>query len=152
MIAPARPPLVVGLGYPDGGDDAVGLSVAARLSTSGIQAVQITDPAELVPLLAEVDRAVIIDAVAGPWPPGTVIHMRGATLARHAPKASVSSHGMSLAGALALARVLGSAADVHLVGIAIEPPHGFSPALSSEVAAAVDTAAARVQALIAGAD
>lgn len=157
--------LVVGIGQAFGGDDAVGLAVAERLRTQGIQTVVVPDGAALVDALAEVERAVIIDAVAGGGPPGTVLHLEGDELAGRAGAVPVSSHGLSVADAVAVARALGGAAEVHLIGVAIEPGAcspagtigagaataigaGAAAALGAEVAAAVDEAAARVRALL----
>lgn len=143
-----RPTLVVGIGQPLGGDDAVGLAVAERLRTDGIPARSVTDGAALVDALAGSERAVIIDAVAGGGPAGTVLHLRGDELCARAGAVPVSSHGLSVADAVAVARALGGAAEAHLIGIAIEPPAGAATSLSAAVAAAVETAAARVRALV----
>jgi hydrogenase maturation protease len=152
--------LVIGIGQPLGGDDAVGLAVAERLRTEGIQAWTVTDGAELATALAGAERAVIIDAVAGGGPAGSVLHLRGDELCGLAGAVPVSSHGLSVADAVALARALGGASEAHLIGVAIEPRAwgatslgaGVSPgattSLSAEVAAAVETAAARVRALL----
>lgn len=142
------PTVVVGIGQPLGGDDAVGLAVAERLRTEGIPARSVTDGAALVDALAGSERAVIIDAVAGGGPAGTVLHLRGDEISARAGAVPVSSHGLSVADAVAVARALGGAAEAHLIGIAIEPPAGAATSLSAAVAAAVETAAARVRALV----
>lgn len=143
-----RATLVVGIGRPSGGDDAVGLAVAERLRTTGIQASSVTDGAALAEALAAGERAVIIDAVAGGGPPGTVIHLDGDALASRAGGVPVSSHGISVADAVALARALGGAKEVHLIGVAIDPSACAAASLGAEAAAAVEPAAARVRALL----
>ena len=166
-----RATVVVGIGQPLGGDDAVGLVVAAHLRTTGIQATSVEDGAALAELLSTAERAVIIDAVVGAGPPGTVIHLRGDELTElatsgiaRASAAPLSSHGLSVALAVSIARALGGAAEAHLVGIAIAPPrdvrqslprdvrqslpHTASASLSEPVAAAVELAAARVRELL----
>jgi hydrogenase maturation protease len=154
--------LVIGIGQPLGGDDAVGLAVAERLRTEGIQTRTVTDGAELATALAGAERAVIIDAVAGGGPAGSVLHLQGDELCGLAGAVPVSSHGLSVADAVALARALGGASEAHLIGVAIEPRDvrqsppraweatspGAGASLSAEVAAAVETAAARVRALL----
>jgi hydrogenase maturation protease len=141
--------LVVGIGQPLGGDDAVGLAVAERLRTDGIRAHAVGDGAALVDLLAGAARAVIIDAVVGAGPPGTVVHLRGEELEGQAAGATpVSSHGLSVAAAVATARALGGAAEAHLVGVAIDPPRDAATSLSREVAAAVEVAALRVREIL----
>lgn len=140
--------LVVGIGQPFGGDDAVGLAVAEKLRTMGIPACTVPDGAALATALAGAERAVIIDAVAGGGPAGTVLHLSGDELCERAGAAPVSSHGLSVPDAVALARALGGAAETHLIGVAIEPREGVSTTLGPEVAAAVEIAAARVRALL----
>lgn len=146
--APAGRALVIGLGQPLGGDDAVGLGVAERLRSSGIPALAVSDTGALVDLLAGTDRAVIIDAVVGAGPAGTVVHLQDDELIAHAGAMPVSSHGLSVASAVAIARALGGAAEAHLVGISINPPSRLSSSLSNDVAAAVDSAAARVREIL----
>lgn len=140
--------LVVGIGRPSGGDDAVGLVVAERLRAMGVEARSVTDGAALAAALSTVERAVIIDAVAGGGVPGTVLHLSGDALEARAGAVPVSSHGLSVADAVALARALGGANTVHLVGVAIEPGACAAASLGAEAAAAVEPAAARVCALL----
>ena len=133
--AQGRAALIIGLGRDGAGDDAVGLHVARALA--GRFAVrELSDASALVPLL-ERERLVVVDAVVGPAP-GTVVQLDPVALA---DDPAVSSHGMAVGTALALARALYGAIDVAIVGIAIAPPvHG--PALSPEVSAAIAPAAA----------
>lgn len=153
----ANVPLVIGIGRPDGGDDAVGLLVAARLRAMGVDATSVTDGAALADALAGAERAVIIDAVATNGPAGEVLHLRGDEIVARAGAVPVSSHGLSVADAVALARALGGATELDLIGVAIEPkalsPASLSascPSLtpSQEVADAVERAAERARALV----
>lgn len=167
MTAPAPPradPLVVAIGQPFGGDDAVGLVVAERLRATGIPTRTVPDGAALTDLLSTVPRAILLDAVVGAGPPGTIVHLSGDALvdlasdprASHAGSRPVSCHGISVALAVSIARALGGAADVQLVGVAVDPPGplGESPVpgglttLSPGVAAAVDIAVLRVHELL----
>jgi hydrogenase maturation protease len=72
------PALVVGLGNPDRGDDAVGHTVARRLAAlrlPGIQLLEREDPTSLIDLWDGRDLAVVVDAVCSDSVPGTVVIM-----------------------------------------------------------------------------
>lgn len=140
--------LVVAIGQPFAGDDAVGLVIAERLRAEGVPAQSVADGAALVDALTGASRAVIIDAVVGGGPAGTVLYMSADELRARSGATPVSSHGLSVADALALASALGGAAEAHFVGVAIEPAAGASTSLSASVAAAVEPAAARVRELL----
>jgi len=133
-------PLVVGLGQPFGGDDRVGLVIAERLRNKGVRAISITDATLLVDMLVGAEKAIVIDAVVGSGAPGSVIEMEGDELASHGACAPVSTHGLSIAGAVAIAKTLGGAASVRFVGVLIRPPDRASTTLSPEVEAAVPAA------------
>ena len=157
-------PLVVAIGQPLGGDDAVGLVVAERLRTTGIPTRTVSDGSALAELLSTVPRAILLDAVVGAGPAGTIVHLSGDALVDLAsdPRASragsrpVSCHGISVALAVSIARALGGATDVQLVGVAVDPPGPLGEApvpgalttLSPAVAAAVDVAVLRVHDLL----
>ncbi len=144
--------LVIGLGSPDRGDDAVGAAVAARieaLALPGVRVVPLEDPMSLTVLWGGADAVVVIDAVASGGPPGTV-HVREAgvgalPLPTHAFTAAGrgGSHAFGLAGAVELSRTLGTLPRrVTLVGVEAGTfAHGpMSPA----VAARIDDAEAAV--------
>ena len=104
--------LVVGIGNPDRGDDAIGPMVAARvahLCLPGVDVVAEGEPLALVGLLAGHEDVVVVDAARSrPGPPGTVHVIRvGATpvLAGSAPV--LGSHGLGVVAAIELARALG---------------------------------------------
>lgn len=163
-------PSVFALGQALAGDDAGGLLVARRLRERGVAVREVPDGAALAGALAEVERAVVVDAVVGGGPAGAVVHLRGEELeglrgragagARRGPGAAgrgaVSSHGMSVPEAVAVARALGVTKEVELIGIAIDlpppvaDPTGPLPPVSDAVRAAIDEAAARVEAILAG--
>jgi hydrogenase maturation protease len=126
--------VIVGLGRDGAGDDAIGLHVARALADR-YAVRELSDASALVPLLETV-RVVIVDAVVG-LPPGTVARLDPDALAGYPP---VSSHGMAVATALALARTLYGAIDVAVVGIGIARP--ADGPLSPEIAAAIAPAAA----------
>ncbi len=145
-IARAGATLVVGLGRPMGGDDAVGLLVASRLQEQGIPALRVTDAASLIELLLVAERAIVLDGVVGGGPPGSIVTLTGDEVAGRGSAVPVSSHALSVAGAVAIARTLGGAAEVHVIGVSIPPPSG-SVDMSVEVRAAVEPAAERAREL-----
>lgn len=103
--------LVVGLGNPDSGDDGVGLAVATRLrAVAPGDTTVITCSGDVVGLLdmwKSRELVVLVDAVQSGSSPGTVIRYDivceepTVVLAPHA-----SSHGIGVAEAIELARVL----------------------------------------------
>jgi hydrogenase maturation protease len=148
---PAR---VIAIGQGAAGDDGVGFAVLDRLRADGVPAdVELRraeEDAALVTLLATPHPVVIVDAVLGS-PPGRVVDLDPAQLAA-AGLPPVSTHGLGVAQAIALARVLAPedvAPSIRIVGVTIERPQRYAQTLSAPVAAAVAPAAARVRALVA---
>ena len=154
--APRGGPLVVGLGSPDQGDDAVGLEVARAVEALGLPEVHTAvheDPTALMHLWEGFDVVVVVDAVMTGRPPGaiTVIEV-GAGRPQLPPEAWAATgrggtHAFGLATAVELARVLGRLPGrVTVVG---GEAAAFAPgtALSPEVAASVDDAVAIVGAV-----
>jgi hydrogenase maturation protease len=140
--------IVVGIGQLAAGDDGVGLVVARELAARGCAVRESADASILLALLEAGHRVVVVDAVAGGGPPGTVMQLDPAALGTG--PTPLSSHGLSVAEAIALARTLyGDAAVARLaiVGIAIERPAAHAVGLSPAVGAAVGPAAAFAAAL-----
>ncbi|MFN7972528.1 MAG: hydrogenase maturation protease [Acidobacteriota bacterium] len=129
---------VVGVGQEMAGDDGVGLAVAreaARRGIGGLSVVEAAEPSDLLPLFEEHTRVVIVDAFLGK-PEGEVRTLSADELSR--ARRPVSSHGITVAQAIDLARALhGGATEVRVVGIAIALVGGLDRALSPPVAAAV---------------
>jgi hydrogenase maturation protease len=141
---------IIAIGQRAAGDDAVGLAVLERLRQAelprGTELVEVGDGAALIPLLETRLTVIVLDAVVGPGPVGEVLELDADAL-EGASERPVSTHGVSVAQALALARVLSPdavAPSVSVVGVRIPPPHRYTEGLSSEVAAAVATAASLV--------
>lgn len=137
--ATGRRSLVIGLGTDERSDDGVGLDVARSLAHQGSCPAEVRAwPGELTGLV-ELWRGranvVVVDAVRSGRPAGTVHRweVRGpGTFPRSAP---VSTHGLSLAEVVELARVLGSLPD-RLVVYGVElgelgPGTGRSPAVAA---------------------
>lgn len=156
------PVLVVGLGHPDRGDDAVGLVVArevAEVVDAGMDVVEHEDPTDLPLLWAGRERVVVVDAVSSGRgvAPGTLHVLR--TGAGREPITDEAwsgtgrggTHAFGLAAAVELARALGRLPEeVTVVGIeACSFDHG-SPLLPA-VGAAVPAAVAAVLRAVSGA-
>lgn len=138
---------VIGIGQPAAGDDGVGGAVLDALRRlplpSGVVLSDARDPSAIIDLIEPSTPVVIVDAVLG-HPVGEVLSLGVEDLA---PRASrrVSSHGLSVPEAVALARTLGeegSVAPIHIVAVTIDRPlgaqHGLSPAVATAVPRAVE--------------
>ncbi|MGZ8744790.1 MAG: hydrogenase maturation protease [Nocardioides sp.] len=153
-------PLVIGLGSPDRGDDAVGRavtrSVAARLP--GVEAVEHEDPTGLLDLWEGRSPVVVVDAVCSGSPAGAVHWLEtgpsGPPVSSRAwthVRGRGSTHAVGLADMVELGRVLGRLPE-RLVIVGVEAAcfdHGAP--LTPEVAVAVPAAAERVCAAVAAA-
>ncbi len=114
--------LVVGIGNPTRGDDAVGPLVAARVARlllPGVEVVTYDEPLALVEHLAGREDVVVVDAARSvDARPGTVhvIRVGSAPLPREA--AALGSHGLGVVEAVELARALGRLPErLTLVGV-----------------------------------
>jgi hydrogenase maturation protease len=161
--SPRAQALVVGLGSPDRGDDAVGPTIAglvadrvAEHGPDGVLVVAREDPTALVDLMTGRRAVVIVDATRSGSPPGTVaVHdMRpdGPALPARTAPGPAGTHGLGLAASLELARALERLpARVTVVGVeAARFDHGVP--LSESVAAAIPEAVARCIDSLAGLD
>lgn len=144
---------VIGLGRSSGGDDGVGLAVLAALRKGGVpdgvELHETAEPGELVWLLASGAPVLLVDAVLGS-PAGEVVDLGPEDLAAGAAL-RVSSHGLGIADAIGLARVLNDGDGLPAIGIVavtITRPDRSQHGLSPEVAAAVPRAAERVLSLL----
>lgn len=147
--------LLVGVGSPFRGDDAVGLVVARAAGLevpSGIEVVEVADPSALVDLWDGVDHAVVVDATVSGQPAGTVTTLDVA----EAPLpttgwASGGTHALGLAAAVELARTLGRLPPrLHVVGVEVadtSPGETLSPSVAAAVPAAVAAALAALASL-----
>lgn len=138
--------LVIGVGHPDCGDDAAGRLVARKLRALGLRAVE--SPGEATALMqaweGEQD-VIVVDATLSGALPGTIQiwDAAGAPLARESFRCS--THGMGVAEAVGLARVLGRLpARLRIYGIEGRRFEPGSPP-SGEVLAAVEEAARRIR-------
>jgi hydrogenase maturation protease len=145
-------PLVIGLGSPDRGDDAVGPAVARAVAAlrPGLEVVEHEDPTALLDLWSGHSPVVVVDAVRSGAVVGT-LHLleTGAT----GPPLSAgawgraghrSTHAFGLAEMVELGRALGRLPDrLVVVGVEAEQFDHGAP-LTPRVAAATPVAAASV--------
>lgn len=149
--------LVVGLGAPDRGDDAVGPAVVhavAALDLPGVRVVEREDPTSLIDLWSEASFVVVVDAVVAGVPPGTIHVLEtgsdGPPLADSAwaDTGLGGTHAFGLAASVELARAL-HRLPPRLVVLGVEAArfdHGAP--LSDPVARAVPVVVSRVVALV----
>lgn len=143
--------LVVGLGNPHAGDDAVGVLVAdavARRALPGVRVVTHEDPTDLPLLWAGAEAVVVVDAVLSGRPVGTVVVLdeEGSL-----PVAAASgTHDFGLADAFALSRALGTLPArwvvVGVEGRSLTPGTPISDAVAAAVGDAADAVAASLRA------
>jgi hydrogenase maturation protease len=138
----------VGVGQRLAGDDGVGLAVIEHLRRSAlppeITIGEVREPSALIPMLEDTQgRLVIVDAVLAE-PAGEILNLDADALEARG-LASVSSHGLSVGQALALARATmtasASAPDVRVVAVTTGRPIRGTQGLSPAVAASVPRAA-----------
>jgi hydrogenase maturation protease len=147
--------LLVGLGSPDRGDDAVGPVVAgavAAFGLTGVTVVEQEDPTDLVLEWDAHELVVVVDAVVSGGVPGTVLVTEvGAEPVSPQTWAALGAggtHAFGLGEAVELARVLGRLpAQVRLVLVEAEHLTPGAP-LSDAVADAVPRAVEAVLAAL----
>jgi hydrogenase maturation protease len=137
---------VVGIGQRVAGDDGAGLAVIDELRCrkvpAGVELVEAGEDADLVSLLESDIPVILVDAVLAS-PPGAVLELTPADLAAGA-RPAVSSHGLGVARAVELARVLHGERfppRLEIVAIGVEMPGRHVDTLSAPVQAAVSRAA-----------
>jgi hydrogenase maturation protease len=145
--------VVIGMGNPHRGDDGAGRAVARRLHGRLADGAEVFEhdgeATALMALLEGADRAIVIDACRSGAPPGTVRRLDAGAAPLPRDRFSLSTHGLGLAAAIELGRVLGQlppscivyAIEVGTVAAGAEP--------SAPVAAAIGTVCERVLAEVA---
>jgi hydrogenase maturation protease len=133
--------LVVGIGNPWRRDDGAGTAVARRLAGLLPDGVRIAivggEATELIETFRDADLAVLVDAVASGGEPGTVFRFDAVAEPLPAGFGRLSSHGLGLAEAIELARVLGRLPTGVLVygieGVDFTPGQGLTAAVERAV-------------------
>ncbi len=141
--------LVLGLGNPLLGDDAVGLKVAqlVRDRLNGAPGVDVEEEEagglRLMERMTGYDRAVLVDAAVTGGTPGEVRRLAPHDLPT---QRTATAHGIDLPSALALGRQLGypMPSEVTIVAIEAESVLEFRNDMTPAVAAAVERAVAVV--------
>ena len=130
--------LVIGMGNPDCGDDAVGRLVARALRGRLLQGVRIEEAdgvaTSLLARLDGVEAAYLVDACVSGAAPGALHRFDASHAPLPAARFGVSTHGMGLADALELARTLGTLPSLCVVyaveGSSFAPGTPVSPAVA----------------------
>jgi hydrogenase maturation protease len=125
--------LIIGCGNQQRSDDAAGIMAASELRLRGISAqICSGEPSELIEMWKESDDVIVIDAVITGAPSGSLHVWDG----RHLLKLGKSlgfTHGLGLAEAIELSRILGSLpGNIRVFGI-----EGRSFALGNKVSPSV---------------
>ncbi|KAA5604893.1 hydrogenase maturation protease [Roseospira marina] len=147
-VLPDRPrPLVIGVGHPDRGDDALGLIALAHLPASldlG-RVAHVGEGLGLIALWEARGTVVVIDAMDAGRPPGTLLRFTPDSGPMMARAFRTSSHAFGVAEAVETARVLGRLPD-RLVLLGLQGAcWDLGAPLSAPVAAALPTLLAEVQ-------
>lgn len=104
-----RPPIVIGIGNPDRGDDAVGVRVARRVAAERLDvlALEFDDPSEALDAWDPEDTVIVADAISSGGTPGDI---RVVDVVEHKlPSGNWSAggtHALGLAAVVELARSL----------------------------------------------
>jgi hydrogenase maturation protease len=153
-VEPA-PAMLIGLGNLILGDEGVGVHAMRRLEAeyAFAPAVELVDGGtsglDLLPLLKDQQRLLLIDALAADAPPGTIRVIRNQEI-RSALTEKVSLHHLGIADLLALAELLDCAPpEIVLIGVVperMEMALGLSERLRERLPEVIDTARAVLRA------
>lgn len=143
---------VLGLGNPLLTDDGVGLVLLEQLREDSWVDVELVDGGtwglSLLPVLADCDRVLVLDAVRAGNEPGTVVRGTGSDVPRFY-RYPLSPHQIDLTEVLAAAEMVGQVpSEVVVVGIEPSSTDGPCLDLTEPVAAAVPTAVAEARRIL----
>ena len=142
--------VVIGIGNEYRGDDGVGCTVARRIAALGVRDVEVHQSTgectSLMALWRNARKVVLVDALRSGAKPGTVWRFDASSRPLPAtPPRQASTHALSLAEAVELARALGELPSQVIVfgieGSAFEHGNPLSP----EVEGAVEEAVLKIQ-------
>jgi len=145
---------VIGLGNPLLTDDGVGLVLLEHLRRERWLDVEMVDGGtwglSLLPVLADCDRVLVLDAVRSGSEPGTVVQGSGGDVPR-LYRFPLSPHQIDLSEVMAAAEITGGLPETIWV-IGVEPASTEGPCLdlSEPVAQAVPLALATARAVLTG--
>ncbi len=143
--------LLIGLGHRDRGDDEVGLALADEMKARRLAGVDVTSGACDAAWILETWRGragvIVVDCIRSDRPVGT-LHRIDPLDGPFVDGASASTHGMGLASAVELGRVLGDLPR-RLAVVGIEgASFRLGSVMSPEVRTALPGAASMIEALI----
>ncbi len=143
--SPACRGLIIGVGNRFRGDDGAGPAVAEQLQSSGMEAIEYAgDGTRLMALWEGADRVVVVDAMRGPRPPGTIRRFNALREILAGTPFAQFSHEIGVAEGVELARTLGRLPS-RLTVYGIEGrSFELGEALSAEVARAVEETVRRI--------
>jgi hydrogenase maturation protease len=127
------------LGSPYRGDDAVGPLAAERLRRAGAEVLDCADePTRLLDRWAGLDTLVVVDAVVGGCPVGTVRRVEAGSGPLPGELRLASTHALGVAEALELGRAVGRAPQ-RVVVLGVEgAAFGMGDPMTPSVEAALD--------------
>lgn len=144
--------LLIGIGHPDRGDDAIGRLVATRLRKRVPDGVTVLEEegetTRIVERLRATTSAILVDASLSGAAVGTIHRFDAARDPLPEGRLGLSTHGFGLVEAIELARVLGSLPERCVIYAIEARSFDLGAALSAEVAAAADDVVERVLAEI----
>jgi len=139
---------VIGVGTAWRRDDGLGLHMLSRLQALAPGGLQLLahdgEPVSFLELLSGAGRVWIVDALQTGTPPGTIRRLDLPEDARPAGWTSCSSHGMGIAAAVALGRVLGMLPPALVLYGAERNDTGFCRAMTPAVRSAGRRIAERI--------
>jgi hydrogenase maturation protease len=144
--------LVIGLGNSWAGDDAAGVLVARALRASLPEGVALIEhegePTALIDVWADKRIVILVDAIAGGAPPGTVRYFDATTSELPSSFSGRSTHAFTVAQAIELARSL-DRLPAQLMVVGIEGANfEAGAAIGQPVAEAIEPAGRRVLELL----
>ncbi|HTJ45791.1 MAG TPA: HyaD/HybD family hydrogenase maturation endopeptidase [Kofleriaceae bacterium] len=139
--------LVLGLGNLLCSDDGAGVAVVQALASSwgAPKGVRVVDGGtlgmDLIAIVAASDRVIVVDAIAGDGPPGTLVRLAGEEVPR-AVQTRLSAHQVGVADLLAgVAWLDEMPREVVIVGVvpaSTDVGYGCTPAVAASLPALVD--------------
>ncbi len=139
---------IVGVGSEFRGDDAAGLEVLRKLKAklpAGTRTAELTgDQSYLLELMRSTDAMIIVDAVQSSAPAGTVFRIDASKEPVPDDFVSFSTHAFDSAGAIEMARALGSLPAIVLIYGIVGKDFSVRQGLTAEVEEVLEIARARI--------